>query len=82
MHVINFKSKRHSLSKMSSSPSGQTIIPTYTTSALGQIYSPAALADQTSRWRNLRRKFQDLYGQEPDHVARSPGRVNLIGEVS
>lgn len=32
------------------------------------------------RYNNLIQKFTELYGRKPDFVARSPGRVNLIGE--
>lgn len=33
-----------------------------------------------SRWNSLLSTFDKLYGQRPDFVARSPGRVNIIGE--
>ena len=32
------------------------------------------------RFRNLISSFQKTYGQKPDFVSRSPGRVNIIGE--
>ncbi|KAH9817377.1 Galactokinase galactose-binding signature [Teratosphaeria destructans] len=34
----------------------------------------------TERWTRLIRKFRQEYGKLPDFVARSPGRVNIIGE--
>ncbi|OJJ51492.1 hypothetical protein ASPZODRAFT_148761 [Penicilliopsis zonata CBS 506.65] len=33
-----------------------------------------------ARWKGLVTGFAKLYGQRPDFVARSPGRVNIIGE--
>lgn len=33
-----------------------------------------------ARWHSLIAKFTQLYGYAPDFVARSPGRVNIIGE--
>lgn len=32
------------------------------------------------RWENLRAQFKETYGENPEFVARAPGRVNLIGE--
>jgi len=48
--------------------------------SLGDIYPEAALEAQATRWRRLLARFKDLYGKEADFVARSPGRVNIIGE--
>ncbi|EFW20528.1 galactokinase [Coccidioides posadasii str. Silveira] len=36
--------------------------------------------DQQARWISLIKAFRHLYAQSPDFVARSPGRVNIIGE--
>jgi galactokinase len=33
-----------------------------------------------TRFEGLVKRFQDEYGQKPDFVSRSPGRVNIIGE--
>jgi galactokinase len=33
-----------------------------------------------SRWNGLLSMFSKVYGHQPDFVARSPGRVNVIGE--
>ncbi|EEA27153.1 galactokinase [Talaromyces marneffei ATCC 18224] len=33
-----------------------------------------------ARWQNLVKQFTETYGKKPDFVARSPGRVNIIGE--
>ncbi|KAL8799537.1 MAG: hypothetical protein Q9182_005812 [Xanthomendoza sp. 2 TL-2023] len=35
---------------------------------------------QQKRWQNLITHFEEKYGEKPIFVARSPGRVNLIGE--
>ena len=45
------------------------------------LYTPDALPFQKKRWDQLSKRFSELYdGKAPDFVARSPGRVNLIGE--
>lgn len=44
------------------------------------IYPPDAIESQKERWVKLETKFSKLYGKNPSFVARSPGRVNLIGE--
>ncbi|KAG8906812.1 galactokinase [Tulasnella sp. 403] len=33
-----------------------------------------------ARWNHLVEEFQARYGRKPTHIARAPGRVNLIGE--
>lgn len=37
-------------------------------------------SDQKQRWNDFIGRFQSLYGAQPNFVARSPGRVNIIGE--
>jgi galactokinase len=54
-------------------------VPTAT--SLSDIYPEEALPAETKRWESLLAKFKDLYDKQPDFVARSPGRVNVIGEV-
>ena len=51
------------------------------TSSLAAIYPEDALKSQTTRWNALLKKFQETYNKSPDFVSRSPGRVNIIGEV-
>ncbi|KAF5688228.1 galactokinase [Fusarium denticulatum] len=48
--------------------------------ALSDIYPAAALAEQGPRWNSLLSKFESIYGHAASFVARSPGRVNIIGE--
>lgn len=36
--------------------------------------------EHKSRWKGLISSFSETYGHKPDFVARSPGRVNIIGE--
>ena len=55
-------------------------VPTAT--SLRDIYPDDALPVETKRWESLLAKFEDLYGKQADFVARSPGRVNIIGEVN
>lgn len=52
------------------------------TKSLADIYPEDAIEGQTSRWNQLLKKFGETYGRGPDFVSRSPGRVNIIGEVS
>jgi hypothetical protein len=55
-------------------------VPTKT--SLADIYPEDALQAQTTRWNSLLSTFKDTYGKSADFVSRSPGRVNIIGEVS
>ena len=55
-------------------------VPTKKT--LAEIYPEDAIKSQTKRWNTLISKFNEQYGKLPDFVSRSPGRVNIIGEVS
>ena len=48
--------------------------------ALDQIYTADALPTQKKRWEHLLSKFESRFGHPADFVARSPGRVNIIGE--
>ncbi|KAI0144290.1 galactokinase [Xylariaceae sp. FL1272] len=51
-----------------------------TVAALQDIYTKQALANQAVRWNKLLEKFQATYGSPAQFIARSPGRVNIIGE--
>ena len=44
------------------------------------VYPQDALEFQRARFEHLKIRFLELYAQSPEFVARSPGRVNLIGE--
>ncbi len=48
--------------------------------SLASIYTEDAVPEQTERWRRLLAAFRARYGKDADFVARSPGRVNVIGE--
>lgn len=48
--------------------------------SLADIYPTAALAAEGSRWNSLLATFDKVYGHQAAFVARSPGRVNIIGE--
>jgi galactokinase len=54
--------------------------PVPVATSLEDIYTHDAVAAQTKRWDALLSKFQTLYGHAAEFVARSPGRVNIIGE--
>ncbi|CAK7242410.1 MAG: galactokinase [Sporothrix thermara] len=49
-------------------------------SRLEEIYTEDAVPSQTTRWQHLLAEFEQRYGKKADFVARSPGRVNVIGE--
>ena len=48
--------------------------------SLADLYPADALPTEEKRWANLRSKFESKFGHPPLFVARSPGRVNIIGE--
>ncbi|KAF3767042.1 Galactokinase [Cryphonectria parasitica EP155] len=48
--------------------------------SLDQIYTADALPSQGKRWDSLLAQFQSTYNHPAEFVARSPGRVNIIGE--
>lgn len=54
-------------------------VPTAT--SLRDIYPEDSIPVQQKRWESLLAKFKEIYGKQPDFVSRSPGRVNIIGEV-
>ncbi|KAF5737079.1 putative galactokinase [Tripterygium wilfordii] len=54
-------------------------IPVY--SSLEPVYGDGSQLEEAQlRFDNFKSKFLDLFGHPPDVFARSPGRVNLIGE--
>ena len=48
--------------------------------SLKDIYTEDTLQPQISRWEQLLKTFKTNYGHSAEFVARSPGRVNIIGE--
>lgn len=54
-------------------------VPTAT--SLRDIYPEDAVPVETKRWEKLLAKFKEVHGRQSEFVARSPGRVNIIGEV-
>ncbi|KAF7560796.1 hypothetical protein G7046_g3354 [Stylonectria norvegica] len=48
--------------------------------ALSDIYPSASLATEGPRWNHLLAEFESIYGRPASFIARSPGRVNIIGE--
>ena len=47
---------------------------------LSDIYTEDAIPHQQKRWDNLLAFFESKYNKPASFVARSPGRVNIIGE--
>ncbi|ORY00221.1 galactokinase [Basidiobolus meristosporus CBS 931.73] len=56
----------------------QDLVPV--TQSLGDIYAEAQCDEQRKRYQHLIERFESIYGAKPDFIARSPGRVNIIGE--
>lgn len=48
--------------------------------SLSNLYPADSLATSRSRWKRLISRFKSEFGHNLAFVARSPGRVNLIGE--
>ncbi|KAL8866344.1 MAG: hypothetical protein Q9174_006360, partial [Haloplaca sp. 1 TL-2023] len=48
--------------------------------SIEDIYPDTSVQAQKERWRTLQDLFIDAFGMKACFVARSPGRVNLIGE--
>ena len=46
-----------------------------------EIYHDEAVSDQRRRWELVLAVFKKEYGEPAQFISRSPGRVNLIGEV-
>ncbi|KAI0267823.1 galactokinase gal [Gloeopeniophorella convolvens] len=57
----------------------QLPIPIYT--SLAQLYADlGSTTDHSARWGQLSEEFEHRFARKPTHIARAPGRVNLIGE--
>ncbi|KAL8894350.1 MAG: hypothetical protein Q9192_004392 [Flavoplaca navasiana] len=54
--------------------------PVPVTQSIESLYPDANIPAQQKRWQNLMAHFEEKYRKRPLFVARSPGRVNLIGE--
>lgn len=54
-------------------------VPTAT--SLRDIYPEDAVPVETKRWEKLLARFKEVHGRQAEFIARSPGRVNIIGEV-
>ncbi|KAJ3194494.1 galactokinase [Irineochytrium annulatum] len=48
--------------------------------SLDRIYASEILKSTQDRYADLRKKFVARFNKEPEFFARSPGRVNIIGE--
>lgn len=57
---------------------------TFTSHSLAEIYPSTSVDRESKRYRALKEKFQQTFGgtagAKLTFIARSPGRVNLIGE--
>jgi galactokinase len=58
-------------------PQTENIADVYATD---DISAKAVAPEIKARWQNLVSQFVQVYGEKPDFIARSPGRVNIIGE--
>ncbi|KAK9378113.1 ribosomal protein S5 domain 2-type protein [Kockiozyma suomiensis] len=59
-------------------PPQEDLVPTV--ASLSDIYSATDIPHQSVRWSSLQERFRALYDRDISFVARTPGRVNLIGE--
>ena len=48
--------------------------------SLADVYPTSALADEGPRWNNLLSRFEESFSKKASFIARSPGRVNILGE--
>ncbi len=48
--------------------------------SIEDVYYPDNLPAERARFARLLSRFSELYNKKPEYVARSPGRVNIIGE--
>jgi galactokinase len=55
-------------------------IPNIKFSSISEIYPELSQLEQITRYKSLISSFEKLYNRKPKFIARSPGRVNLIGE--
>jgi galactokinase len=64
--------------------SSQELVPQ--TESIAEVYATddasfnSVAPEHQQRWTNLITQFNKTYNHRPDFVARSPGRVNIIGE--
>ncbi|KAF3404971.1 Galactokinase [Talaromyces pinophilus] len=58
-------------------PQTENIADVYATD---DVSAQSVAPEIKARWHNLVKQFTETYGKKPDFVARSPGRVNIIGE--
>ncbi|KAF9406837.1 galactokinase [Podila epigama] len=49
-------------------------------SDISVLYSEPKMTSARTRWAELSTEFERRFGRVPEFIARSPGRVNLIGE--
>lgn len=55
------------------------VVPTI--ESFEDVYPSDAKTVQSKRWNKLLASFEKQYGNKAEFVSRSPGRVNIIGEV-
>lgn len=63
----------------------QTSLPSVMTDlipncSVEEIYSPRSVQDERVRWSSLTEHFRHTFHNEPQFIARAPGRLNMIGE--
>jgi galactokinase len=49
--------------------------------SLEEFYPTSTVKVQEGRWERLKDEFEKIFEERPTFIARSPGRVNLIGEA-
>ncbi|EED19549.1 galactokinase [Talaromyces stipitatus ATCC 10500] len=58
-------------------PQTENIADVYATD---DVSAQSVAPEIKARWQHLIKQFTEIYSKKPDFVARSPGRVNIIGE--
>lgn len=58
----------------------QPALPVTVVKSPPEIYHPDESNEELRRWTAVLKEWQNVYGGSPDFIARSPGRVNIIGE--
>lgn len=56
-------------------------LPVPTVESFDEVYPEDSKQPQSVRWNHLLAGFEKDYGSKADFISRSPGRVNIIGEV-
>lgn len=74
--------KRRSTLKHITMPTHVGTEPITVVPSLDHIYPSVSLLRQGERWNSLVERFSQVYGENPDYIARAPGRVSKKLHIS